>query len=86
MNAIRQLEPDIRIGLVEVDLKDKRTPDTMKHWGSPTILIDGEELTGAPQGSGDHCRIYKGHGGVPSVTEIAAAIGMVLGRTVAVER
>ena len=72
--AIRQFKPDIRVGLIEVDLMDAQTPDDMKRWGSPTILINGQDIAGGPQGSGHSCRIYPGEERVPSAAEIADAI------------
>ena len=77
--AIDQLHPDIRVGLVEVDLMDPHTPDSLRYWGSPTILIDDQDITGAEQGSACSCRIYASEGGVPSADEITQAICDVAG-------
>jgi hypothetical protein len=49
-------------------------------YGSPTILVDGSDVAGqAPSESGQFCRIYIGPdgalAGVPTVAQIAAALG-----------
>jgi len=42
---------------VEVDVSDPNTPAPLRAWGSPTILVDGRDVTGAsPTGPG--CRLY----------------------------
>jgi hypothetical protein len=78
--AIRQLKPGAQIRLVKVDLMDPRTHNSMKLWGSPTILIDGEDFAGDAKGSGSNCRIYSGEGRVPTEAELAEAISARLSR------
>ena len=42
----------------EVDVTAPETPDRLRAWGSPTILVDGHDLAGAaPTGPG--CRFYE---------------------------
>src|SRR5688572_24287611 len=56
----------------EVDLESPAAPASLRGWGSPTILIDGEEITGAARTTGAACRLYA-HG-APSVEEIRARL------------
>jgi hypothetical protein len=56
----------------EVDVQAPDAPDWARGWGSPTILIDGEEVTGSPRSAGNSCRLYQG--GAPSVAQIRARI------------
>lgn len=55
----------------EVDRAAIDTPSAWKGYGSPTILIDGVELTGLSEASGAaSCRVYgssDGLSGVPSI-------------------
>ena len=50
-------------GYVEVDLLDPATPAELRAWGSPTILVDGEDVT-----------VYEGPDGVPAAATIVASI------------
>lgn len=58
----------------EVDLLGSSTPEDLKSWGSPTILIDGNDLVGAEKGAAIGCRVYAGPGKVPTPDEISAAV------------
>ena len=58
----------------EIDLLDPTTPDELRGWGSPTILVDGEDASGAPKGASIGCRVYQEPGRVPSPATIVAAI------------
>lgn len=56
-------------------------PAAMKHtrgYGSPTILIDGHDISGAAPDDGASCRLYLNEEGrpsrVPAVSQIAAAL------------
>lgn len=72
--AIEQVEPGIQAHFEEVDLMAPDTPDDIMRWGSPTILINGEDIIGAERGSACSCRLYASDGGVPTTREIVAAI------------
>lgn len=61
----------------EIDILDPATPDELKAWGSPTILVDGEDVTGATGGDGIGCRVYGSPQGVPSPETIAEKIKML---------
>lgn len=70
--AIRGIED--RVHLVETAVEDEETAMTVRFSGSPTLLIDGEDVEGAPvprQGSYS-CRLYP-HG-VPSAKVIRQKI------------
>ncbi|MFZ3066176.1 MAG: hypothetical protein WA277_12940 [Nitrospirota bacterium] len=43
----------------EIDLNEPNTPKELKGYGSPTILVDGKDVTGrAPGGESLSCRTY----------------------------
>jgi len=54
----------------EIDLLDSDCPTDLPGWGSPTILVNGEDVTGQPRGNSVSCRVYNTPGGVPSVESI----------------
>ena len=55
----------------EWDLMDAETPDWAKQFGSPTILVDGKDVTGeGPGASAMACRAD----GAPDVPVIAVAL------------
>jgi|GEM_PF-1139275 len=63
----------------EVDLNEPNTPKELKGYGSPTILVDGKDVTGiAPSGESLSCRTYynaKGEiTGAPDIEIIVKAI------------
>ena len=58
----------------EIDILDPETPDELSGWGSPTILVDGADITGEPKGNSVSCRIYQGPEGVPEKSDIIASI------------
>jgi mercuric ion transport protein len=58
----------------EIDILDPKTPDELRGWGSPTILVDGVDITGQPKGDSVSCRVYSGPKGVPEKSEIIAGI------------
>jgi hypothetical protein len=63
----------------EVDVTAPDTPEHLRQWGSPTILVDGRDVAGeAPMGPS--CRIYRAGGGergVPPDALIARALAEV---------
>ncbi|MBI2391223.1 MAG: hypothetical protein HYV09_16660 [Deltaproteobacteria bacterium] len=61
----------------EVDRDAADTPSWLRGFGSPTIVIDGEDVGGAPPADGASCRLYEDGGrlvGAPSVERIAARL------------
>ena len=67
----------VKVGLKqyeEVDILDSGTADGLREWGSPTILVDGQDVTGNKKGNSVSCRVYDGPDRVPLSEDIAAAI------------
>ena len=62
----------------ELDVNAETTPEALRQWGSPTILIDDVDVGGEPQPTGCSCRLYRdGAGkrsGAPDVERIGAAL------------
>ena len=55
----------------EWDLEEAATPDRYKAFGSPTVLVDGQDVLGSPgTGTGLSCSA----GGAPSVPQIVEAL------------
>lgn len=44
----------------EHDVTDAATAPALRGYGSPSILIDGVDVVGAPPGEGVACRLYSG--------------------------
>jgi mercuric ion transport protein len=61
----------------EIDLLGPSASDELQGWGSPTILVDGKELTGSMKGNAVGCRVYDDESGVPSPEVIAEQIRRV---------
>lgn len=60
----------------DVDVTASGTPEHLRQWGSPTILVDGRDIAGEPP-TGPSCRIYRsgtGGRGVPPDELIARAL------------
>lgn len=72
--AEARLTPD----WVEYQTDDPALPEHARGFGSPTILIDGRDVTGASGGSAEACRLYFDDAGtraaVPALTSIVAAL------------
>ncbi len=64
-------------GFEEIDVSQEGCPETLKRWGSPTVLIDGQDVAGASSADGGTCRVYStpsGLSGVPPEEDIRAAL------------
>jgi hypothetical protein len=75
--ALREISQPDR--WTEWDRSDPASPSYARHYGSPTVLVDGRDITGAPPVDGaDCCRLYRDeHGrteGVPPLSAITAAL------------
>lgn len=57
-----------------VNVLDPKTPEKLARWGSPTILVDGQDVSGHVQGDGVGCRLYNTPDQVPTLEMIATAI------------
>ncbi len=59
--ALEQAIARLRLAtpIEEVDTTSPLTPPALRHWSSPTILVDGRDVGGeiAPLGGG--CRLYR---------------------------
>ena len=58
----------------EIDILDPASPEDLRGWGSPTILLNGLDVTGLPKGNSVSCRVYPFPGGVPDVQSIVAGL------------
>lgn len=60
----------------EVDVTADDAPAHVRGYGSPTILVDGEDVTGAPPGDATSCRVYLGSdlAGAPPLDALVAAL------------
>jgi mercuric ion transport protein len=60
----------------EVNVSDESAPEHARGYGSPTILINGREVTGTAPGSGPSCCVYPESDvrGVPPLETIVAKL------------
>ena len=64
--AALKLPPDFD----DIDVTGPEVPEVLRSWGSPTILVNGVDVSGqTAQQSGSSCRIY-GASGVPTDEQI----------------
>lgn len=70
-DALAQCGP---IEYEEIDILDPATAEGLRGWGSPTILLDGSDITGQSKGDAVGCRVYPGKKKVPASGDIFAAI------------
>lgn len=57
----------------DVDVMDHGTPEALKGWGSPTILVNGADVAGGKPSDQTSCRIYE-NGTAPDSDQIAIAL------------
>ena len=62
----------------EIDTMSEATPDTLRGWGSPTILVDGKDVAGENPTGGARCRLYRGADGEPSGAPSVSLLATVL--------
>ena len=58
----------------EVNLLDPATPKELASWGSPTILVDGRDVTGQSRGDAAGCRIYDTASQLPDLEQLIDAL------------
>ena len=61
----------------EVDIDAPETPPKWRAFGSPTVLIDGVDVSGCGPAEGATCRLYEHEGRLargPSVEQIVACL------------
>jgi hypothetical protein len=56
----------------EIDVEGADAPEWARGWGSPTILIDGQDVMGQARSGSSCCRLYAD--GAPSIEAIRARI------------
>ena len=61
-------------GYEVIDILDPETPEDLRGWGSPTILVNGADVTGNTKGEGVGCRIYSTESRVPETALIVERI------------
>ena len=63
----------LNVRVEEIDVEASDAPDWARGWGSPTILVEGQDVMGQAQSSGSSCcRLYAD--GAPSIDAIRARI------------
>ena len=72
--AAREIDAPIE----EVDTSSAATPEHLRGWGSPTVLIDGVDVAGERSPGEASCRLYRDAAGriqgTPPVVLIEAAL------------
>lgn len=62
----------------DVDVSAPDTPEPLKGWGSPTILVNGSDVAGETRSINPSCRLYEGtsteNRGIPPIDVIVGAI------------
>lgn len=73
--ALDEAIASLKLGSYEVvDILDPETPEELRNWGSPTILVNGRDVTGNRPGDSVGCRVYSGPSGVPDARTIIDCI------------
>ena len=65
-------EEKLDVAVEEIDVEDPAAPAWARGWGSPTILVDGQDVAGQQRSESSSCRLYAG--GAPAVETIRARI------------
>ena len=63
---------NVEAAVEEIDVERPDAPAWARGWGSPTILVDGQDVTGQDRSNASSCRLYPG--GAPSIAAIRARI------------
>ena len=58
----------------DIDILRASVPKELRAWGSPTILVDGEDVSGERRPDEVACRIYDAPGRVPRAATIVSRI------------
>lgn len=72
--ALTLVDRPQRFRVERIDVLDPRVPLRLRRWGSPTLLIDGEDVAGGSPGEAAACRVYDGPGAVPDAETIVKAL------------
>ena len=75
----RVLASNGRAEFEELDTTAEETPERLRGWGSPTILVDGVDIEGRLTPAGEGCRVYRDSDGrlqgIPPEAMLRAAVG-----------
>lgn len=58
----------------EVNVLDPATPPELARWGSPTILVDGQDIAGHNGGDAPGCRVYNTPDRLPRLETVVQAL------------
>lgn len=62
----------------EVNTSSPYTPESLRGWGSPTVMVDGEDAGGQATPTGPSCRLYRDDDGrvqgVPPASLLSAVV------------
>lgn len=71
-------EAGISVRIDHVDTTDPEVPEPLRSWGSPTILLNGDDVGGESEPKGRSCRLYRDEegriSGAPSKALVVAAL------------
>ena len=63
----------------EIDLNEPNTPKELKGYGSPTILVDGKDVTGTVPRGKPSCRTYyTANGGITGAPDVEIIVKAIL--------
>ena len=71
----------IHAAIEEVDTTAPETPEALRGWGSPTILIDGVDIEGQETPNSASCRLYRDSAGRLRSAPPEATLRAALART-----
>jgi mercuric ion transport protein len=75
----------VTYAIEEVNTSALGEHDPLRNWGSPTVLLNGEDVGGQRVPTGPNCRLYRNDEGnlqgVPPESLITAAVQRALTRT-----
>lgn len=70
-------EEKLNVSVEEIDIEDPAAPAWARGWGSPTILVDGQDVAGQQPAASSACRLYAG--GAPAIEMIRTSIANARG-------
>ena len=68
------------VAFEDIDVTSEGAPEALRGWGSPTILVEGRDVAGAPRPAGASCRLYQHPDDVTRGAPPAAMIRAALDR------
>lgn len=58
----------------EIDILDPNSKEELRFWGSPTILVDGNDTMGSDRGDSVTCRVYQTSDRLPDLETVVSSI------------